>query len=99
MRLLELKTHDECCLTEFSEGKIPRYAILSHTWRLDGEEVIFKDFTEGTSNRKAPIFRTREAEVGPNLGPLASPTQLSNEHNRLPVCAQTQLCSSLGVNR
>src|SRR5271170_5820439 len=53
MRLLELKNHDEFSLTEFFDDNIPRYAILSHTWRLDGEEATFKDLTEGAGKSKA----------------------------------------------
>jgi hypothetical protein len=53
MRLLTLKNHDEFRLREFFDDNIPKYAILSHTWRLDGEEVSFKDLTEGTGKKKA----------------------------------------------
>jgi len=53
MRLLTPKNHDEFNLREFFDDSIPRYAILSHTWRLDGEEVSFKDLTEGTGKKKA----------------------------------------------
>ena len=31
---------------------IPPYAILSHTWGADTEEVSFKDMIDGTSKRK-----------------------------------------------
>ena len=33
---------------EFIGNEIPRYAILSHTWGADNEEVIFKDLMERT---------------------------------------------------
>lgn len=33
-------------LTEFANHEIPEYAILSHTWGPDSEEVRFKDFME-----------------------------------------------------
>ena len=32
---------------------IPRYAILSHTWGADTEEVNFKDMMNGTGKRKS----------------------------------------------
>jgi hypothetical protein len=38
-------------LEEYHHSKIPRYAILSHTW--EAEEVTFKDVTEGTGKDKA----------------------------------------------
>ena len=43
MRLLEIKAHGKFSLTEFSGDNIPQYAILSHTWGADSEEVTFKD--------------------------------------------------------
>jgi hypothetical protein len=59
MRLLELSNHGTPNLTEFFEDKVPRYAILSHTWRTDGQEVIFKDLLEGTSKSKAGYTKIR----------------------------------------
>jgi hypothetical protein len=53
MRLLELKTNGEFYLTEDIINNIPPYAILSHTWGNDNEEVTFKDLTEGSRNIKA----------------------------------------------
>src|SRR5436305_20329 len=53
MRFLYLGNHGIPCLTEFSGDKIPPYAILSHTWRLDGDEVTFKVISEGTATSKA----------------------------------------------
>jgi hypothetical protein len=40
-------------LTEFAGDNIPKYAILSHTWGADGEEVTFKDVVRGTGKSKA----------------------------------------------
>jgi len=53
MRLLELKAHGEFSLTEFVGDSIPPYAILSHTWGADGEEVTFKDLADRTGKSKA----------------------------------------------
>jgi len=53
MRLLELNNHETLSLTEYFDDKVPQYAILSHTWRTDGEEVTFKDVSEGTGKSKA----------------------------------------------
>jgi len=53
MRLLQLSDDETLSLTEFFDDKIPPYAILSHTWRRDGEEVTFKDLSEGTGTSKA----------------------------------------------
>ncbi|KXH28424.1 HET domain-containing protein [Colletotrichum salicis] len=44
MRLLETTTLE---LSEFVEGHIPEYAILSHTW--GDEEVLFRDLEKGPS--------------------------------------------------
>jgi hypothetical protein len=46
MRLLNTQTLK---LTEFYGSDIPEYAILSHTWGPDGEEVSFKDIQEDRS--------------------------------------------------
>lgn len=32
---------------------IPRYAILSHTWGTDGEEITYKEFLKGPDKRKS----------------------------------------------
>jgi hypothetical protein len=53
MRLLQLKTNDEFGLTKDLINNIPPYAILSHTWGNDDEEVTFKDLAEGSRNNKA----------------------------------------------
>jgi len=53
MRLLELQDNGELSLAEFVGDSIPPYAILSHTWREDREEVSFQDIREGTYKNKA----------------------------------------------
>jgi hypothetical protein len=50
MRLLRLQDN-AVSLTEHSD-KPPRYAILSHTWGADHEEVSFKDVSDGTGSDK-----------------------------------------------
>jgi hypothetical protein len=44
-------------LVEYDDTNIPRYAILSHTWRADGDEVTFMDLMEGTGKNKAATTR------------------------------------------
>jgi archaellum biogenesis ATPase FlaH len=53
MRLL--KYGDDGCLTitSFNNDAIPRYAILSHTWGEDAEEVTFADLVRGDGKHKA----------------------------------------------
>jgi hypothetical protein len=53
MRLL--KYGDDGCLTiiSFNDDAIPRYAILSHTWGEDAEEVTFADLVRGDGKHKA----------------------------------------------
>jgi hypothetical protein len=44
IRLLKLDARDELSLETFGDDKIPPpYAILSHTWGVEGDEVTFKD--------------------------------------------------------
>jgi Heterokaryon incompatibility protein (HET) len=52
MRLLKDTGHGDLSLVEYDDDTIPRYAILSHTWGADGEEVTFKDLAEGTGKNK-----------------------------------------------
>ncbi|PVH94224.1 HET-domain-containing protein [Periconia macrospinosa] len=53
MRLLRRCDAGEFSLTEdlIGDDSIPPYAILSHTWQ-EGEEVTFKDLTDGTGQDK-----------------------------------------------
>ena len=52
MRLLKHEGHGNLNLEEFGDTDIPPYAILSHTWGEDCEEVKYKDFMEGTQKTK-----------------------------------------------
>ncbi|KAE8446343.1 hypothetical protein EG329_012092 [Mollisiaceae sp. DMI_Dod_QoI] len=54
MRLLKRNSAGQLSLTEKLVGdNIPQYAILSHTWGADTEEVTFQDLTNGTSGDKS----------------------------------------------
>jgi hypothetical protein len=60
MRLLKRGQDGECSLTENLVGdNIPRYAILSHTWGRDTEEVTFKDLVDSTGKDKAGYDKIR----------------------------------------
>jgi Heterokaryon incompatibility protein (HET) len=52
MRLLRDEGLGELSLVEYQDGKLPLYAVLSHTWGADGEEVTFKDLMEGAGRNK-----------------------------------------------
>jgi hypothetical protein len=51
MRLLTLREHGELASEEFSEDKIPPYAILSHRWEIG--EISFLDLAEDSGRSKA----------------------------------------------
>ncbi|KAJ4286524.1 hypothetical protein N0V90_013224 [Kalmusia sp. IMI 367209] len=51
MRLLRSETGGEFSLREYL-GDVPQYAILSHTWGAEHDEVTFRDFAEGTAKNK-----------------------------------------------
>ncbi|OCK99480.1 HET-domain-containing protein [Cenococcum geophilum 1.58] len=59
MRLLRPQDDGEFSLVEFVGNTIPRYAVLSHTWGSDGEEVTFKDLIDGTGKTKAGYRKIR----------------------------------------
>lgn len=51
MRLLSFDSHGDLSWAEFSQEKLPPYAILSHTWGT--EEVIFADLIKRCAQSKA----------------------------------------------
>jgi hypothetical protein len=53
MRLLRLEHNGEFSLAEYFGKDVPPYAILSHTWGADQEEVTFMNLTDGTGKSKA----------------------------------------------
>ncbi|KAI9780438.1 MAG: hypothetical protein M1839_006712 [Geoglossum umbratile] len=60
MRLLECKNAGVFSLTKDLIGNdIPQYAILSHTWGADVEEVTFEDLVKGTGESKAGYRKIR----------------------------------------
>ena len=59
MRLLKLTPDGEFSLTKDLINNIPPYAILSHTWGDNDEEVTFKDLTEGSGTAKAGYEKIR----------------------------------------
>ena len=59
MRLLERNNSSEFSLTQDFGDDIPRYAILSHTWGADTEEVTFRDLMDGTGKSKAGYNKIR----------------------------------------
>jgi hypothetical protein len=62
MRLLELKSGGESSLTRDLIDNIPPYAILSHTWGADTEEVSFGDLLSGTGKVKFGYGKIRFCE-------------------------------------
>ncbi|KAL9618011.1 MAG: hypothetical protein Q9160_007259 [Pyrenula sp. 1 TL-2023] len=53
MRLLRRKDDGEFELVRFMGKDTPFYAVLSHTWGADEDEVTFKDLVNGTAKTKA----------------------------------------------
>jgi hypothetical protein len=60
MRLLQYNNDGEFSLTkDFVSGEIPEYAILSHTWGVDTEEVTYRDMIDGTGKNKIGYEKIR----------------------------------------
>jgi hypothetical protein len=59
MRLLQRCSDSEFSLTENlgDEDELTPYAILSHTWRVDGDEVTFEDL-RGSTGKAKPGYET-----------------------------------------
>ena len=53
MRLLIVPDNGNFSLTKPLKHKIPRYAILSHTWGPDEDEITFEDLDAGQYRTKA----------------------------------------------
>jgi len=52
MRLLRRSDTGDFSLNQFPDKAIPPYAILSHTWGADTEEVTFDNLTHNTGKYK-----------------------------------------------
>jgi hypothetical protein len=59
MRLLEYKSNGELTLTKDLINRVPPYAILSHTWGADIDEVTFQDLIDGTGQSKPGYDKIR----------------------------------------
>ncbi|KAI9775933.1 MAG: hypothetical protein M1839_000722 [Geoglossum umbratile] len=59
MRLLRLEDDSEFSLVEFVGKNIPSYAVLSHTWGSDDEEVTFNDLANGAGKSKTGYRKIR----------------------------------------
>jgi hypothetical protein len=58
MRLLKYQD-GRLTIASFNKDAIPRYAILSHTWGADAEEVTFADLAEGGGKHKPGYKKIR----------------------------------------
>ncbi|EKG12751.1 NB-ARC domain-containing protein, partial [Macrophomina phaseolina MS6] len=59
MRLLKLGDDGELSLIERSGDSVPEYAILSHTWGPDGDEVTYDDLMTGAGKHKPGYDKIR----------------------------------------
>jgi hypothetical protein len=59
MRLLRYSDTGDLNLIQFGDEAIPPYAILSHTWGAETEEVTFKDLIDGTGKDKPGYKKIR----------------------------------------
>ncbi|KAE9363034.1 hypothetical protein N431DRAFT_423438 [Stipitochalara longipes BDJ] len=55
MRLLERTRDGRLSLTRDLINNIPPYAILSHTWGVDEEEVTFQDLSNGSEQARSKV--------------------------------------------
>jgi len=59
MRHLQLDKAGDITLTKDFIDAVPPYAILSHTWGNDGDEVLFADLTNGQGKQKPGCRKLR----------------------------------------
>jgi hypothetical protein len=59
MRLLKIGTGDDFSLVELKREKMQPYAVLSHVWGEEDQEVTFKDMVEKTGKKKVGFDKIR----------------------------------------
>jgi hypothetical protein len=59
MHLLQYGENGELTTTSFDDNELPSYAILSHTWGADEEEVTFAGIVKGRGKAKAGYEKIR----------------------------------------
>ncbi|KAL5370906.1 hypothetical protein DPSP01_014602, partial [Paraphaeosphaeria sporulosa] len=59
MRLLRMEEDENVSLDEYAEDDTPPYAILSHRWGKDCDEVTFKDIVENAGRDKRGFAKIR----------------------------------------
>jgi hypothetical protein len=59
MHLLQYGGNGELTITSFDDNELPPYAILSHTWGADEEEVDFADIVNGGGTAKPGYKKIR----------------------------------------
>jgi hypothetical protein len=59
MRLLHIEDDGSFSLAEFMGQNVPPYAILSHTWGANNQEVSYQDVVNGTGQRKRGYNKIR----------------------------------------
>lgn len=52
MRLLQIERNGGFSLIRFAAHNIPSYAILSHTWEAEDQELTFQDLMNGVGQNK-----------------------------------------------
>ena len=62
MRLLHRSSRGDLSLTDDIHDNIPAYAILSHTWGTDDEEVTFRDMECGSGRGKKGYEKVKFCE-------------------------------------
>ncbi|KAF1830346.1 HET-domain-containing protein [Decorospora gaudefroyi] len=59
MRLLKYGENEDLSIAEFDEDTKPPYAILSHRWGAEADEVTFEDVVENTGKNKPGYTKIR----------------------------------------
>jgi hypothetical protein len=59
MHLLQYRENGDPAITSFDDNELPPYAILSHTWGADEQEVTFADIVNGSGKAKLGYEKIR----------------------------------------
>jgi hypothetical protein len=97
MRLLKYEKDGRLTITSFEDNALPRYAILSHTWGADTEEVTFADLLKVTAStslatRRFASVENKHSKIQRNMDWIAWESSALSDLSMQHVSTQKYCC-------
>lgn len=89
MRLLKAESDGSLRLLELFGDSIPQYAILSHTWEPDGDEVTFRDL-----QRSSEIYKSKPEHAKSSFVPDKLHVTIWNSSGLIPPASTNLVAQS-----